>query len=513
MIDDLTLLNKNQRAGREGDQPGSGNLLQAWLFALDHKRVAVLYFGSISLFLLLGGLTAAVLRLELMTPPADFMTQPIFKRLYTSHGLIMVFFGLVPALPAVFGNYLVPLMIGAKNVAFPRLNLLSWYLYLLAGMLLLFGLLQGGLETGWTLNIYLSGNYAYPQLLLIGASIILVSFSSILLAVNLIATIHKRRAPELIWSRLPLFVWSIYISSVMVLLGTPVLIVAILLLLTESRHGLFAPELGGDPILYQRLFWFYGNQIAYAVVLPALGILFELITAFSRRQVFGYRLVVAAFMITGYLGLFSWGIRLASSDQDGLLTITSSFFSMLLGIPFSLVIISLVLTLYQGDIRFDSPLWFALGGLGLILVAGLSGLILSTLALVPQLHGTYFVTAHVHYAAMAVLMIALGGLHFWWPKITGRRYPEGLAKAAAIILFLGTNLTFFVQFGLGYLGLPQNVQVYPQEFLVWQAASSLGTTILILGYILPVVYLGGSIFFNQPVTNPWQAKGLVWESR
>lgn len=490
--------------------------LKSWLLTLDHRRLAILYFGSILFFLLLSGLAASALRLELLTPWADFLSGSAFKKIYTFQGLALIFFGLAPLMPAIFGNFLVPAMIGAQRMALPRLNLLSWYLYLVAGGLLLFAGVLGGVETGWTLNIYYGDNHAILPFTLTGLSLIVVSFSSIVLAVNLITTIHAMRASDITWSQLPLFVWSIYMASLMVLIGTPVLIVTMLLLLTETwlNVGIFAPEMGGDPILYQHLFWFYGNQITFTIGLPAVGIILEIVATFARRPVFGAKLIPMAFAAIAYLGVVSWGVQIFPGNLPASLALLSSFFAMLMSLPITLIAVSLVMTFYQADLKLASPMWFVFGALGLIVVGVSSGLILSVLVLADQLHNTYFVAAHVNYAVTAVLMAGLAGLHFWWPKATGRTYPEGLAKLAASVLFIGANLAFLVQFVLGYLGLPQDAQSYPANLMGWQIASTLGGTIMLMGTMLMGAYLLWSVVFNrQPATNPWHATGLVWKSR
>ncbi|MCB0193181.1 MAG: cbb3-type cytochrome c oxidase subunit I [Anaerolineae bacterium] len=489
---------------------------KSWLLTFDHRRLAILYFGSILFFLLLGGLAATVLRLELLTPAADLLSGSAFKKIYTFQGLGLIFFGLVPLMPAVFGNFLVPAMIGSPRMALPRLNLLSWYLYLLAGALLLFAGVLGGVETGWTLDVYYGENHALLPFTLTALSIIVVSFASILLAVNLITTTHAMRASEITWSKLPLFVWSIYIASLMALIGTPVLVVAVLLLLTETwlNVGIFAPQMGGDPILYQHLFWFYGNQITFAIGLPAVGIILEIVATFARRPIFGRTLIPAALAAIGYLAIVSWGVQIFPADLSGPMALLSSFFSMLMSLPITMIGVSIALTFYKADLKFDSPMWFVFGSLGLILISVSSGLILSVLALSDQLYNTYFVAAHVNYAITAVLMAGLAGLHFWWATLTGRTYPEGLAKLAACIVFVGANLAFFVQFIVGYLGMPQDVQSYPANYLVWQIASTLGGSIMLIGTVLMGAYLLWSVVFNrQPAGNPWQATGLVWKGR
>lgn len=487
--------------------------LKSWFLTDDHKRVALLYLGAIIVFLMLGGLAASVLRLELSTPAADLLPNALYRRVFTAHGLLMIFFGLVPGIPAVLGNFIIPLMIGAKNVAFPRLNLLSWYLYLAAGVMVLLALLQGGVDTGWTLNPAYGSSEATAALFLTNTGLVLLGLSSILLAVNFLTTIHKMRAPGMTWFRLPLFVWSVYVASGIVLVTTPILLAAIFLVTVEAwlQLGIFMPGLGGEPSLFQHLFWFYGNQVAYIIVLPVLGVVLEIFTAFTRRRVFGYHFVVAAFLAIAGLGFVSWTVHMVSEGLPGTLALLASFFSLLQIVPFTIIIASLVMTLYKAKVRFDSPMWFALTVVGLVLVGGATGVILAGFVLIEYLHNTYFVTAHVHYAMAAALIAAIGGLHFWWPKVTGRAYSESLAKIAASVLFLGVNLAVFTQFILGFLGMPRHAQSYPEEFYLLQVASSLGTTILMVGYALPLVYLGWSLFLGERVANPWQASGLVWE--
>jgi cytochrome c oxidase subunit 1 len=487
--------------------------LRSWFLTDDHKRVALMYLGAIIVFLMLGGLAASVLRLELTTPAADLLPNTLYRRVFTAHGLLMIFFGLAPGIPAVLGNFVIPLMIGAKNVAFPRLNLWSWYLYLAAGAGVLLAILQGGLDTGWTLNRAYSSGEATAALFFTNAGLIFLGLSSILLAINFLTTIHKMRAPGLTWLRLPLFVWSVYVASGIVLVTTPILMAAIFLATLEAwlQLGFFLPGLGGEPSLFQHLFWFYGNQVAYIIILPVMGVVLEIFSTFTRRRIFGYPFVVAAFLAIAGLGFVTWAVHMVSEGLSGVLALLSSFLSLLQIVPFTIIIASLAMTLYKAKIRFESPLWFALTVLGLVLVGGVTGIILAAFALIEYLHNTYFVTAHVHYAMAAALIAALGGLHFWWPKITGRAYAEGLAKIAASILFVGVNLAVFTQFILGFLGMPRHAQSYPEEFFLLQAASSLGTTILLVGYALPLVYLGWSLFSDRRVANPWQAGGLVWE--
>ncbi|HMR68323.1 MAG TPA: cbb3-type cytochrome c oxidase subunit I, partial [Anaerolineae bacterium] len=326
--------------------------LKSWFFTDDHKRVALMYLGAIIVFLMLGGLAASVLRLELSTPAADLLPNTLYRRVFTAHGLLMIFFGLVPGIPAVLGNFIIPLMIGAKNVAFPRLNLLSWYLYLAAGVMVILALLQGGVDTGWTLNPAYGSGEATVSLFLTNIGLVFLGLSSILLAVNFLTTIHKMRAPGMTWFRLPLFVWSVYVASGIVLVTTPILLAAIFLITVEAwlQLGIFVPGLGGEPSLFQHLFWFYGNQVAYIIVLPVLGVVLEIFTAFTRRRVFGYHFVVAAFLAIAGLGFVSWTVHMVSEGLPGTLALLASFFSLLQIVPFTIIIASLVMTLYKAKV-------------------------------------------------------------------------------------------------------------------------------------------------------------------
>ncbi len=488
--------------------------ISSWLLAKDHKRVAVLYLLAISVFFVLGGLSALLLRLELLTPAADMVDGATFKQAYTMHGFLMVFFGLLPAVPAILGNFLLPLMIGARNVAFPRLNIGGWYLFFVAGLLLLGGSIIGEVDTGWVFYGAYSTNSASLTVLLTGVALVLVGLSSVLMALNFIATIHKMRAPGMLWERLPLFVWTLYITSIVMLVGTPLLIVTVALVLVESllAWGIFSVELGGDPVLFQHLFWFYGNQIAFAIVLPALGILAEIFTAAAQRRLYGYRVVVPAIWAVALLGFLSWPVHMVNANISAFVALFGSFFAFAAIFPFSIIIFSLIATLNQGRIRFSSPMLFGLGALALLVLGGITRAFLSALVLARHLQGTYFATAHWHFVVAGAAMALLGGLHFWWPKISGRSYSEPVAKLAAIIIFVATNLALWPALALGYLGMSRHAQWYPAEFVVPQVAISLGVSLVTVGILLPLVYLTASLFGARATANPWQASGLEWQA-
>ncbi len=488
--------------------------VRSWLLTTDHKRIAWLYLVSISLFFFLGGGVAVLIRLELMTPSGDLVLAETYNKLFTMHGLIMIFFFLVPSIPAVLGNFLIPLMIGARDLAFPRLNLASWYIYTSGGLFTLWAIVAGGVDTGWTFYTPYSSTYANSHVILTALGVFITGFSSILTGLNFIVTIHTMRAPGLTWFRLPLFIWAHYATSLIMILGTPVLAMAILLVGLERlfKIGIFDPALGGDPLLFQHLFWFYSHPAVYIMVLPAMGVISELITCFSRKRIFGYSFIAFSSVAIAVLGFFVWGHHMFVSSQSVYAGMIFSFLSMLVAIPSAVKVFNWTATLYRGSVSYHTPMLYALGFIGLFTIGGLTGLFLASLGLDVHVHDTYFVVAHFHYIMVGgAIMAYLGGLHFWWPKMTGRMYPEGWARLAALILFVGFNLTFFPQFVLGYLGMPRRYHGYPEEFQILNVMSTAGASILGVGYLIPMIYLVWSLRYGAIATaNPWQATGLEW---
>ena len=489
---------------------------RSWLLTTDHKRIALLYLISITFFFFVGGAAATVLRLELMTPQGDLVQSETYNILFTMHGIVMIFFFLIPSIPAVLGNFLVPLMIGARDLAFPRLNLLSWYVFNLGGLCTIIAIAGGGVDTGWTFYTPYSTTYANGYVILTALGVFIAGFSSILTALNFIVTIHTMRAPGLTWFRLPLFIWAHYATSIIIILGTPVLAIAIALVAVERLFhvGIFDPALGGDPVLFQHLFWFYSHPAVYIMVLPSMGVVSELITCFSRKQVFGYTFIAFSSIAIAVLGFFVWGHHMFVSSQSVYASMVFSFLSMLVAIPSAVKVFNWTATLYQGSIAYDAPLLYALGFIGLFTIGGLTGLFLAALGLDVHVHDTYFVVAHFHYIMVGgTVMGYLGGIHYWWPKISGRLYPEGWAKFAALMVFVGFNLTFFPQFVLGYLGMPRRYHAYPDEFQVLHVMSSAGASILAVGYLIPLVYLLWSLRYGALASpNPWGATGLEWQT-
>lgn len=488
--------------------------VKSWLLTLDHKRIGILYLLSITFFFMLGGLFATLVRLELITPQGDFLTAEVYNKAFTMHGVIMIFFFLIPSIPAVFGNFVIPLMIGARDVAFPRLNLLSWYLFVSGGLLAFIGMITGGVDTGWTFYTpysSLSITKVTPTIL----GIFIAGFSSIATGINFIVTIHKMRAPGLTWFRLPLFIWAHYATSLIQVLGTPVVAITLALVVVERLLGIgiFDPARGGDPILFQHLFWFYSHPAVYIMILPSMGVISEVIACFSRKRVFGYHFVAFSSLAIAVIGFLVWGHHLFTTGQSIYAGFVFSFLSFLVAIPSAIKTFNWLATMHKGHIWLQAPMVFALGFLGLFVIGGLTGLFLAAMAVDIHLQDTYFVVAHFHYVMVGgAIMGYMAALHFWWPKMTGRMYPEGWSRLAALVIFVGFNMTFFPQFLAGYLGMPRRYHAYPEELQIFNVLSSAGALILGAGYLLPGFYLLWSLF-KGPIAgpNPWGATGLEWQ--
>jgi cytochrome c oxidase subunit 1 len=490
--------------------------VKSWLLTTDHKRIALLYLTSVTFFFFLGGLFAVLIRLELLTPQGDLVQAETYNRLFTMHGVVMVFFFLIPAIPAVLGNFLVPLMIGARDLAFPKINLLSWYIYNVGALFTVIAILMGGVDTGWTFYTPYSSTYSNGNVILTGIGVFITGFSSILTGLNFIVTIHTMRAPGLTWFRLPLFIWSHYATSLIMILGTPVIAVTILLLALErlAHIGIFDPALGGDPVLFQHLFWFYSHPAVYIMVLPAMGVISELIANMSRKNIFGYRFVAFASLAIAVFGFLVWGHHLFVSTQSVYAGMVFSVLSYAVAIPSAVKVFNWTATLYRGSISYDTPMLYAFGFIGFFIIGGMTGLFLAALGVDVHVHDTYFVVAHFHYIMVGgTIMGYLGGLHYWWPKITGRLYPEAWARFGALVVFVGFNLTFFPQFLLGYMGMPRRYYAYPPEFQVLNVMSSAGASILGMGYLIPMIYLIWSMRYGPHAPpNPWGAFGLEWRT-
>ncbi len=507
--------NGHHGGGEEENYLNARYGLASWLLTLDHKRIGILYLVVTTVFFIIGGLFATLIRLELLTPQGDVLEADTYNKVFTMHGVAMIFFFLIPSVPAVLGNFLIPIMIGAKDVAFPKLNLLSWYCYIVGGSLATLAIIMGGIDTGWTFYTPYSSTYASGYVAIALTGVFINGFSSILTGVNFLTTVHKMRAPGMTWFRLPLFIWAQYATSMIMILGTPVIAITLLLLALERvlHIGIFDPRLGGDPILFQHLFWFYSHPAVYIMIVPGFGVISEVIACFSRKRVFGYSFVAFSSLAIAVLGFLVWGHHMFTTGQSIYAGMVFSFITFLIAVPTAVKIFNWTATLYRGSVSLESPMLYSLGFIGLFLVGGLTGLFLSTLATDIHLHDTYFVVAHFHYVMVGGMVMAyLSGLHFWWPKITGRMYSEAWGKAGAILIFLGFNFTFFPQFVLGYLGMPRRYHVYPEEFQLLHVSSTMGATVLGLGYMALFICLIWSLLRGPKAgPNPWRAKGLEWE--
>ena len=491
---------------------------KSWLLTIDHKRIGLLYLASITFFFFLGGAYAGAIRLELLTPKGDVFQPDTYNKMFTMHGIIMVFAVLIPSIPATLGNFLIPLMIGAKDLAFPRLNLLSWYIYIFGALFLVYAMINGGIDTGWTFYPPYSSIYSNTQVLAAGVGIFIMGFSSILTGLNFVVTIHTMRAPGMTWFRLPLFVWAHYATSIIQILGTPVVAVTVLALAMERllHIGIFDPKLGGDPVLFQHLFWFYSHPAVYIMILPAMGVISELVSNMTRKKIFGYKFIAFSSIAIAVFGFLVWGHHLFTSSQSVYAGMVFSILSYVVAVPSAIKTFNWTATLYKGSMSFETPMLYAFGFLGLFVIGGMTGLFLAALGLDIHLHDTYFIVAHFHYIMVGgTLMAYLGGLHYWWPKISGRLYPEWWGRLSAMLVFVGFNLTFFPQFLLGYMGMPRRYYAYVDE-PVWQVLnvmSSAGASVLGVGYVLPMVYFIWSMRYGRVApANPWPATGLEWET-
>jgi cytochrome c oxidase subunit 1 len=500
----------------EGSYLTDGFSLRSWLLTTDHKRIAILYLASITAFFFIGGAAAALVRYNLIVPQGMIDSAETYNRLFTMHGVVMVWFFLVPAVPVTLGNFIVPLMVGARDLAFPKLNLFSWYLFMIGGVVVLYSLFSGGVDTGWTFYTPLTTAYSKGHVVATVVGIFIAGFSSIATGLNFIVTIHRLRAPGMTWFRMPVFLWSLYATSVILVLATPVLAMTLLLLAFERifHIGVFDPVFGGDPLLFQHLFWFYSHPAVYIMILPGFGIVSEIIPAFSRKPLFGYSFVVWASIGIAVISFLVWGHHMFVAGTSLFSALVFSILSYMVAVPSAIKVFNWIGTMHKGYIHFDAPMLYALGFIGLFTMGGLTGLFVAALAADVHLTQTYFVVAHFHYVMVGGMVSAFfAGLHYWWPKITGRMYPEMWGRAGALIIFIGFHLTFFPQFVLGYLGMPRRYHAYPPEFQVLNVLSSAGTTILAAGYLLPLAYLTWSLFRGERASaNPWDATGLEWRT-
>ncbi len=489
--------------------------LWAWMTTVDHKKIGLMYLGSVAFFFLLGGALALLLRTELLTPAKTFIEADTYNQFFTLHGAIMVFFVLVPSIPAALGNFVLPMQLGAKDVAFPRLNLASLYIYMIGAIFTFIALANNGLDTGWTFYTPYSTTSS-TSVIWVTLGVFILGFSSILTGTNFITTIHKLRAPGITWGKLPLNIWALYATSVIQVLATPVLAIT-LLLLTMERFlgiGIFDPALGGDPVLFQHFFWFYSHPAVYIMIVPGFGIISEVITTFSKKHIFGYWAIALSSLAIAFIGFLVWGHHMFTSGQSAVATTVFSFLTFLVGIPTGIKILNWVATLYKGSIEMKTPMIYVFIFLFLFSIGGFTGIMLGALSADIHLHDTYYVVAHFHYVMMGGTLIALlAGLHYWWPKMTGKMYNEFQAKIGAVLIFIGFNVTFLPQFIMGSQGMPRRYYNYIDQFTVFHQTSTIGSYILGVGFLLIAYYLAKSLFKGEKAgSNPWGSRGLEWQA-
>ncbi len=489
--------------------------LKSWLLTTDHKRIGLMYFAAIMGAFILGGIFAMLIRIELISPSKVMMGADAYNQVFTLHGAIMIFLFIIPSIPAALGNLILPLMLGAKDVAFPRLNLCSWYIYVFGALFAVYSMFANAVDTGWTFYTPYSSETG-TAVISMALAVFILGFSSIFTGLNFIVTIHKLRAPGLTWYKLPLFVWAIYATGILQVMATPVIGITMVLLVLErvAGIGIFDPAMGGDPVLFQHFFWFYSHPAVYIMILPGMGIISELITAFSRKKIFGYKAIAYSSLAIAFISFLVWGHHMFVSGQSRFAAMIFSFLTFFVAVPSAIKVFNWMATLYKGSISFATPMLYALSFLFLFAIGGLTGVFLGALAVDVHLHDTYFVVAHFHYVMMGGTVVALlGGIHYWWPKVFGRMYSEVWGKVCAALVFIGFNVTFLPQFVMGSQGMPRRYYTYPEQYQAMHLFSTIGSWILGVGFLIMTIYLLHSVFKGRIVgKNPWGALTLEWET-
>lgn len=489
----------------------------SWIFTLDHKRIALLYLYSIGAFFLVGVALGVVMRLELFNPGPDIIQPQTYNQVFTLHGVIMIFLFIIPSIPAVFGNFFLPIMLGTDDVAFPRLNLLSWWLYVLGALFalstLIFG--DGPADTGWTFYAPYSVKTGTNVSMSVLAAFIL-GFSSILTGLNFIVTIHRLRTPGMTFNKMPLFAWSLYATSWIQVLATPVIGITLLMIVAERMFGigLFDPSIGGDPILYQHLFWIYSHPAVYIMALPAMGVVSEIIPTYAQRTIFGYKAIAYSSMAIAFVGYFVWGHHMFTSGMSGTAAIVFSILTFMVAIPTAIKVFNWLATLYKGSINIQVPLLFALAFIFNFLIGGLTGLVVGALAVDVHVHDTYFVVGHFHYVMFGGTGFAFfGAIHYWFPKIWGKMYNMTRAYVAFGFLFIGFNILYFPMLILGVMGMPRRYYDYLPEFHTLNQISTVGSWILVVGLLLMIFNLIAGVRKGKKASgNPWHGITLEWQT-
>jgi len=486
---------------------------KSWLLTRDHKRIGLMYLFAIMFFFLIGGIFALMIRIQLLTPNQALVKPETYNQLFTLHGAVMIFLFIIPSIPASLGNFVLPQLLGAKDVAFPRLNLASWYIYVVGALFLIYSMFSGAADTGWTFYTPYS-TQTTTSVIATTLGVFILGFSSIFTGLNFIVTIHKLRAPGMNWFSMPLFCWGLYATAIIQVLATPVLGITLVLLILERLFGIgiFDPAMGGDPVLYQHFFWFYSHPAVYIMILPGMGIISETISVFSHKKIFGYKAIAFSSLGIAFVSFMVWGHHMFTSGQSEIAAMIFSFLTFLVGIPSGIKVFNWLATMYKGSISLEAPMIYTIMFLILFTIGGLTGIVLGALSVNVHMHGTYFVVAHFHYVMMGgTVMAFLAGLHYWWPKIWGRLYSEFWARVGALLIFIGFNMTFFTQFILGAKGMPRRYSTYLDQYQPLHGFSSVGSFILGAGFVVMAAYLIYSLFRGKPAgNNPWGGLTLEW---
>ena len=492
----------------------------SWMTTVDHKRIGLMYLVAVSVAFALGGAFALLVRLALMNPQhtlfgKHWVDQELYNRFFTMHGIVMVFLFIIPSIPGSLANFVLPLMLGAKDVAFPRLNLMSFYLWVIGAVLGIIGIVGGGVDTGWTFYTPYSTTTSTGVTIMLMAAFIL-GFSSIFTGLNFIATVHKLRAPGMGWFDMPLFVWGIYATAIIQILATPVLAITLVLLMIERNFqiGIFDSRIGGDPVLFQHFFWFYSHPAVYIMILPGMAIMSELVPTFCRKTIFGYRAIAYSSISLALLSFLVWGHHMFVAGESDLANVVFSGLTFLVALPSGVKVFNWLTTMYKGNITFETPMLYALNFMVLFTIGGLTGIFFATLATDIHLTDTYWVVAHFHYVMMGGTAIAFfGGLHYWWPKMTGKMYNEFWGRLAAILIFIGFNVTFMSQFIMGGRGMPRRYFNYLDQYAPMHMYSTIGSWILAVAFVIMALNLLASLKFGAKApANPWGGTTMEWET-
>jgi len=488
----------------------------SWALTLDHKRIGIMYLVAVLVSFLVGGVFALLIRTKLLFPgEVGWMTFDQYNKAFTLHGAIMVFLVIIPSIPGALGNFVLPIMLGAKDVAFPRLNLFSFYLWIMGALCAVYSLLAGGFDTGWTFYTPYSSQFSAGGTIPVLVGVFILGFSSIFTGLNFIVTIHKLRPPGMTWFRMPLFLWALYATALIQILATPVLGITVALLVIERAFniGIFDPSMGGDPVLFQHFFWFYSHPAVYIMILPGMGIISEIIAVHSHRHIFGFRFIAFSSIAIAIFSFLVWGHHMFTSGQSGLMNVLFSAITFSVAIPSAVKVFNWLATLYKGSISLNTAMWYGLAFIFLFTIGGLTGIPLAVLSTDIHLHDTYYVVAHFHYVMMGSALIAMiGGLHHWWPKMTGRMFSEFWGKIGCALVFVGFNVTFFTQFMLGSQGMPRRYYLYQPEFQIYHHISTGGSYIMGLGFLVTAIYLIHSLYAGKRApANPWGGASLEWQ--